>query len=830
MCSYQHLTRFLTLDVYIFTFSTRGACRFVVMSRKRAKIDWDSADKSLYWEDGFTDATKKLKSASSQITEPELCKADVYHDIPDNHDSFDVPECDNIFIGGDKTSDDNAEFDIDADADNAEWLLEDDPTVQTKQLDDCVYALLKLAKKHSWTDQCLYETLSLLRTLLPYGNQLPKSVKGLRKYMFAKVKVGLHPTILKYCPKCCRNTSDFCQCGKPTAHFVRYDSNAQLIRIIRKYREEIISYPEQVKEKPGYSDVQSGKTYADKLKRVPSDCFPLSLGEFVDGASYVNSTSNTTWPICVSVHNLAPAHRHSCSNVILLGLWHGTEKPDWNYIARIFDDFYDQILTVDGLKFYVFCSLLTCDLPARASFLNCMGVNACNACIYCKIFGKRENSRMVYASGVYEPRTKDEFTFNATLADAKNAGKKKNVAIGSVRGTSAIHRHLTIPDDIASDGMHTGYCGPPKDDLKKLINGHKEGELRIRSISDGNLREMNQMLHGIQYPYEISRRPQCFQDFTHFKASVWSLYLRFLVPTIVLTTLTETHPQQVHCILLYSAATELVTKDVVTEAELKTAQKLLDEWSAMRGTTFGQSGLTLKAHESTHFPSQVRQHGPLSKHSAFFGEHAIGIYGKFLTCKSFNIAGKQFAERFDAAYQLRIWEDDGTLNPDITKIVGNRSNRVHSTGSCVLIQSDNMFYAMISAAFPTVNQFMMQERIFINSQRFDVGCPANSFVFYEDGKGGFRVGMLKLIFKCLEQTFFVIDALKKSPIQKLFQCNAESSLFDPYAFRYAVFCKTPVKVAATDIVSATSVICKGFSVTCKNKLFVIGMSCFYEHH
>uniref|UniRef100_A0A914ZDA9 YqaJ viral recombinase domain-containing protein n=1 Tax=Panagrolaimus superbus TaxID=310955 RepID=A0A914ZDA9_9BILA len=85
------------------------------------------------------------------------------------------------------------------------------------------------------------------------------------------------------------------------------------------------------------------------------------------------------------------------------------------------------------------------------------------------------------------------------------------------------------------------------------------------------------------------------------------------------------------------------------------ASAILKEWASQRAALWGNKTMTFKTHQALHLAEKVLQHGPLSTHSAFSGESAIGRIGKNISCYSMEISVKQICERMDLEYASLDW-------------------------------------------------------------------------------------------------------------------------------------------------------------------------------
>ena len=55
----------------------------------------------------------------------------------------------------------------------------------------------------------------------------------------------------------------------------------------------------------------------------------------VDGVKIIKSRNNALWPVWIAIANLPPILRAAFNNIILAGLWFGSEKPGWNDFLKV---------------------------------------------------------------------------------------------------------------------------------------------------------------------------------------------------------------------------------------------------------------------------------------------------------------------------------------------------------------------------------------------------------------------------------------------------------------------------------------------------------------
>uniref|UniRef100_A0A914Y122 Uncharacterized protein n=1 Tax=Panagrolaimus superbus TaxID=310955 RepID=A0A914Y122_9BILA len=145
-----------------------------------------------------------------------------------------------------------------------------------------------------------------------------------------------------------------------------------------------------------------------------------------------------------------------------------------------------------------------------------------------------------------------------------------------------------------------------------------------------------------------------------WKASELKLFCLYIVPTVLLCVAaseTEQIMELIESMVLYSGAVRILTQAQITEDMISSANDLLNHWAKNRALLWSKSAMTFKAHENLHLPKQVLLHGPLSTHSAFAGESAIGKLGENITCHNATVSVKQIAERMDLLRSSTVWLD-----------------------------------------------------------------------------------------------------------------------------------------------------------------------------
>ncbi|KAL7304253.1 hypothetical protein TKK_0003447 [Trichogramma kaykai] len=131
----------------------------------------------------------------------------------------------------------------------------------------------------------------------------------------------------------------------------------------------------------------------------------LTFSWNTDGVPIFKSSKMSIWPFYLMVNELPYKLRIKKENVILAGLWFGVEKPSENLFMESMieqlNDLYNGI-NVEILKSNEFVKIRgiilsgTCDLPAKALFMNIKQFNSCHGCPNCKIKTRNLEKTRVY--------------------------------------------------------------------------------------------------------------------------------------------------------------------------------------------------------------------------------------------------------------------------------------------------------------------------------------------------------------------------------------------------------------------------------------------------
>ena len=134
-----------------------------------------------------------------------------------------------------------------------------------------------------------------------------------------------------------------------------------------------------------------------------------------DGVKVIQCRHNSLWPVWIAIANLPPILRSAFKNIILAGLWFGTDKPPWtSFLKAISEQLKPTTFKLAGTQYTVVLKpvFLVADTPARYSLLNWTSFNGYYGCCYCYNEGKRYGKIHFYPNIETKMRTTKEYEDN----------------------------------------------------------------------------------------------------------------------------------------------------------------------------------------------------------------------------------------------------------------------------------------------------------------------------------------------------------------------------------------------------------------------------------
>jgi hypothetical protein len=270
------------------------------------------------------------------------------------------------------------------------------------------------------------------------------------------------------------------------------------------------------------------------------------------------------------------------------------------------------------IKAMVLCG--TCDMPAKALFLNFNLYNGYYGCTACKQRGERlPDNRHVYRFfNNIDLRTDEETEYYATEAEAQGE------AVRGVKGISILSRIVLQPvTSTAIDPMHK-YSGL----VMKLMQIWFAEEYSEHAASMRNyIRLIDERLKAIKPPVFVERLPRSLEHLKYWKVSELKAFL-FVYAIPILHDLMD--PIHLNHFKLLVCALFLLNQGSVSPESVDLASALLKEFVAQYELFYGIENMTCNVHQLLHLGDFVRNLGPLWTVSCAPFENMNGILKSFV--------------------------------------------------------------------------------------------------------------------------------------------------------------------------------------------------------
>ncbi|XP_043474045.1 uncharacterized protein LOC122506114 [Leptopilina heterotoma] len=364
-----------------------------------------------------------------------------------------------------------------------EPINEDPPLFQgcPLTLSESLLSILSLTLRHTITGVLLASILQLIHLHCPEPNHCVQSLYTFKNY-FEELKSPINRHF--YCTDCLNNLDDknsqcaICGSVGKSNYFMTISVISQLRAMYARngFKEKLNYRHNRVKLFPdNIEDIYDGSIYHELNEpgELLSDANNISFTWYTDGVQVFNKSKFSFWPFYLVINELPYSERFKKENLILAAMWFGEEKPSANmFLLPLYDELMEIKTGVDfklfgqeelvNVKGIIICG--TCDLPAKAKFLNMMQYNGKCGCPKCKQEGKRVNNTQVYPyKRNMAMRTEEE-----TLEQAETVTNKP---ICGVKGPTILS--LLVYKWIqttAIDAMHCVFEGIMKALLKSVAD------------------------------------------------------------------------------------------------------------------------------------------------------------------------------------------------------------------------------------------------------------------------------------------------------------------------------------------------------------------------
>ncbi|KAK3917754.1 65-kDa microtubule-associated protein 2 [Frankliniella fusca] len=507
-------------------------------------------------------------------------------------------------------------------------------------LQECLITILAYAQSVHMSGQDFSKLLQLLNILLPQPNNLPKSSHQFFK-CFDKDETELQ--IFYFCTCCWKqraSLSDICpDCKDPKKKVTYY-----LICPILPQLEKMYSRPGFV-EKLNYKnvrqkidennleDVYDSSVYRNAEQTVFKDSNSISLTWYTDGISIFECSTYTLWPFLFVINELPPEERFKPENVILGGLWGCNEKPHPNVFLL---PLYCQLMSLsEGCKVkafnsevemevHVFLLFGTCDVPAKASFMNMKGHSGYFSCPKCLVKGEkspRTGNVMVFLhEDNLEPRT-DENYKEFVSESVKIKDDYKGVFGPSILSFMTASSFIS---SVSIDSMHCVQLGV----TKQLINLWFNPTFSSEKFSLSQKTEIvNRRLLSLKLPHFVQRSPVGVDKLSYWKATLLRNFLLYFALVVMKGVMQLEYFD--HLSLLVEAIS-LLNSPSISDLDIQKADELLCQFTSDFQKLYGMRHMSSNMHLLRHLPQSVAETGNLFVTSCFRFEDLNGKLARLI--------------------------------------------------------------------------------------------------------------------------------------------------------------------------------------------------------
>ena len=307
----------------------------------------------------------------------------------------------NLMDNDDLEFDDSAFQNDDVEYDDNAPLYEGAPIT----LGESMLSILTFVVRCNLTGVALSNLLKLTSLNCGTPNLLTTSL-----YLFQKYLGNMRSPLVKhyYCTSChspinSQNSHcEFCQEDSPVSYFIEVPIVNQLQTLFNRpnfYTNLQHRFHRKKKSDQNLEDIYDGEVYRDLSEHdgILSQPENISFTWNTHGVPLFKSSGCQLWPFYLTINELPYTERTNPDNILVPGLLFGPNKPVSHLFLQPFHSALNDIANGVYLNFPIkdehvkvkgifICG--TCDLPAKALFLNITQFNGQYGCPKCKIHGK----------------------------------------------------------------------------------------------------------------------------------------------------------------------------------------------------------------------------------------------------------------------------------------------------------------------------------------------------------------------------------------------------------------------------------------------------------
>ena len=378
-------------------------------------------------------------------------------------------------------------------------------------------------------------------------------------------------------------------------------------------------------------DVYFGSVYRDFLAYKSRTDISLCIN--TDGFKVFNTSKREPWGIYCTINELPFETRSRPSNMVILAIYHGSKKPEFN---KILPDLVDMIkscqengVLISGHHFRPFVLQNCCDKPARSALLSHSGHRSEYGCIKCLVqqTHTRIGTRSFYSFPVDEMNSllRDDISFKSDAIISVNSGNTFGIRdysrildLGEFRPVSG-----SIIDQLHCIG------GVGKKVLELLISRHPQ-----------IVEHTKNSFASLRPPNTLVSRVRNLENLVNFRGHEFRSFFLFYGPII----LEFLPPQELMVIKGLNQIIFLSNADTITTEKIQELQQTIDTFIRNVRELFGDHVLTINFHELAHLPDDMRYNGAGFANSCYIFENFNGVIGKMI--HGTNFVGPEIFKRF----------------------------------------------------------------------------------------------------------------------------------------------------------------------------------------
>lgn len=350
-----------------------------------------------------------------------------------------------------------------------------------------------------------------------------------------------------------------------------------------------------------------------------------------DGISPYESSKLQIWIFLFSINELPYEDRFKPENLIISGLWHESNKPEFNLFLQKPKEELNQLQ--QGIEVELHNGEVktarsksiggSCDMGAKPPLLKVKQWNGSHGCPFCLQQGEysKESKTWVYPyeEGV-QLRTNEETAAHA-LKTWVDKTKEEFGVTGLTIMSQIVDSHIT---GTAVDLMHNMYEGH-LDHLFKLLFSSKFSN-REFSLTK-KVRKINKYMANLTPPNFIDRLPLSIDLRSYWKAHDRKDWLHYYSLPILQEFMEEKYFE---CYKLLVYGISKLNSDSISDEDLDQATKALKKYVKTFEALYGRDQMRINVHSIQHLAMIVKKFGPLWVTSCFPLESFYGRLMKWI--------------------------------------------------------------------------------------------------------------------------------------------------------------------------------------------------------